>query len=460
MKKVLSIVAIAALIVGVMVGGVWAGQLDAGNTTVAAEKIPAAAPYTMNTNTSYQVDSTVAASTVLQISLTNGTFAAPGSIDIYDPLAGALMGCTNVVVDPSTVELTLPSNLATGIAYIITDAAAAPYTLGVNVPGGSLDGTVVTLTVDNKNNPGDTKIYAQGTVVTVKNQVTAKINAVTSKLDFATMMKTFKFGALTSSADLYVYSDESLNDKAFTLGVGPYPILGPIGLNIRLSGDLHGLASISYDAGAVTTAITPTDITNGYVDMAIPAGSVEMGPNGQAWTAPVDLTLTAIGTTGTDSIATGDRTVKVELPTAGPVAAGPRDLISAGTVSHTFELDASQYYIPLIGVNSATGRETYIKIQSKSQYSGSNGVVAQILCDDGSMVSYDAGTVSSGTPLTITGSQLKAAATAAGKTVGDSFAVILTVNAPESDLFIYANIIDPSGAKRVPVKTVGGLIVE
>jgi hypothetical protein len=57
---------------------------------------------------------------------------------------------------------------------------------------------------------------------------------------------------------------------------------------------------------------------------------------------------------------------------------------------------------------------------------------------------------------------LVAAAATAGKTVSGSagFAVIVTVNAPETDVFAYANMIDASGAKRIPVKTVNGVISE
>ncbi|MEM3426930.1 MAG: hypothetical protein QW212_01530 [Nitrososphaerales archaeon] len=117
-------------------------------------------------------------------------------------------------------------------------------------------------------------------------------------------------------------------------------------------------------------------------------------------------------------------------------------------------------YVPLIGVNSATGRETYIKLQSKDKTPAANLVRAIILASDGSLVTADMGQITAGTPLTITGSQLKDKVVAAGKTVGDSFAAILIVTTDQANLFGYANIIDPNGAKRVPLKISGGTIVE
>ena len=167
---------------------------------------------------------------------------------------------------------------------------------------------------------------------------------------------------------------------------------------------------------------------------------------------------------GTDVITADTKTAQISLTTgtaATSIIAG-RDLIPAGTTAYTWKLDATQFYIPLIKSDSASGRETYVKIQSKSTVDGSNGIKVQILASDGTMVDYDAGTIISGTPLTIAGSDLVAAAAAAGHPVDgvSGFAAIVTVNAAQGDVFAYANIIDPNGAKRVPVKTVGGTIVE
>ena len=116
--------------------------------------------------------------------------------------------------------------------------------------------------------------------------------------------------------------------------------------------------------------------------------------------------------------------------------------------------------MPLIGVNSSTGRETCIKLQSKDTSPSANKIKAIILASDGSLVIADIGQITPGQPFVITGSDLKEKVEEAGKSVGDSFAAILVVTASEENLFGYANIIDLNGAKRVPLKVSDGKIVE
>ncbi|MGC8869265.1 MAG: hypothetical protein ACP5P7_06375, partial [Sulfurihydrogenibium sp.] len=123
--------------------------------------------------------------------------------------------------------------------------------------------------------------------------------------------------------------------------------------------------------------------------------------------------------------------------------------------------NATTLYVPLVGVNPATGRETYIKLQMSNNIVPSANVKFFILADDGSIVTTYDKTLTAGQLLTVTGSELKAAAIAAGKTIsGDSFAVRIVIPNQESEIYAYATMVDPSGAKRVPVKVVGGRILE
>ncbi len=131
------------------------------------------------------------------------------------------------------------------------------------------------------------------------------------------------------------------------------------------------------------------------------------------------------------------------------------------TPSHEIQLNATTLYIPLVGVNSTGTRDTYIKLQASNETLSSINVKFLILADDGSITAELNRTLTPGQPLTVSGTQLRQAAISAGKSIsGDSFAVKVLVTAPESDIFAYANIVDPTGAKRVPVKVVDGNIVE
>jgi len=117
--------------------------------------------------------------------------------------------------------------------------------------------------------------------------------------------------------------------------------------------------------------------------------------------------------------------------------------------------DATKVYLPLIGTNPAEGRETYIKLQSTE----TTTVKAIVLASDGSTVVVDLGTITAGTPKTITGEDLKNLVTAAGKSVDGvaGFAAVLSVTAAKENIYGYANIIDPFGAKRVPLSIESGV---
>jgi len=162
--------------------------------------------------------------------------------------------------------------------------------------------------------------------------------------------------------------------------------------------------------------------------------------------------------TGTDVLA--ERSFKVDaLLDFAPSSIADQTLLTNADLGE-WNYKGMTIYVPLIGVNPATGRETYIKLQSKDTSPAGNKVRAIILASDGSLVTADLGQITAGQPLTITGSDLAARVQAAGKTVGDSFAAVLIVTTAEENLFGYANIVDSSGAKRVPLKVRTGNIVE
>jgi len=456
-------------------------RLHAGNTLLAAEKISPTTDYSASSvYTAYQTGGPVAATTVIKISLANGKFEPGSTIDICDGTTSMGSGTVPSAPNNNYVEITLTSPLASGRVYTFqTDGCTAPGTPldNIIVPAGTGAGTVITMTVDNALTPGDINVFATAPVITVKNQFSATLLPVTSKLDFGTNMNTFKpdptcpplpcTTASASRAALLIVSDESINDKVRVdtgggscdrkLGAGD-------SLVVRITGNLQGLDQIRY-VGATTTSytITATDRANGFATLTVRGDHLSICYSTDSPKVYRALELTVDGDPGTPIIA-GTRTAQITIRGGGYVATGySRDLIPAGTPSHIIQLDATQYYIPLIKFNPAAGEETYIKLQSKSRIPGANGVLVQILASDGSLVTYNAGTITPGIPFTITGADLVSAVTTAGKTVDGvkGFAAIVTVNAPEDDVFAYANICSiGAGCKRVPIKTVGGSIAE
>ena len=477
MIRHLKILLLSMVVIGLMTGSAFAAAgLNAGNTAVAAEKISASADYAGAAfNTAYQPGGPIGATTVLKISLSAGKFGAnaAGVVKLCDGVTqvGATLAL-NAAGVTSISDLTLTAPLSSATVYTFTNAGAcavaATFT-GVSIIAGSLANTEVSLSIDSVTSPGDLNVVATAPIFTVKNQFSATLTSVTSKLDFATGQKTFVAAgtalpftksATESQAALLLVSNETIADQIAITVVGACTntLAAADVIKAKITGDLTGLTAIEYnDANPYT--ITTTDRTNGYGTLSIAGNNLQIcASTDTPSNTSKALELTAVGTTGTSAIVAGTRTAQISLSGAG-VFANTRDLIAAGTTSHIIQLDATQYYIPLVKVG--TGMETYIKLQSKSILSGSGGVSVAILADDGSTVTYTgAGSIVSGTPMAITGTALKDAVTTAGKTVGDSFAAIVTVNTPQADLFAYANTCDATGCKRIPVKTVGGTIVE
>lgn len=483
MMKYLKILFLSFFVIGLMSASAFAGaQLNAGNTTLAAELISPTVDYAVGptlVNTAYQVGAPVAATTVIRLSLTNGKFTPGHTIGIFDPNTGILgTGVVPPAPNNTRVDITLTQPLGTGTVYQFWNLTLGPPLTGITIPAGTPAGSVVTLSVSNETNKPDPNVDVSAPAITVKNQFSATLAPVTSKLDFADNMETFIVPApvptrpprtksiTESQAGLRIISDETINDK-LALNGGPGPCNWTLGagdsIKIKLTGDLTGISALEYEGVSTTTYnITATDRTNGYATLNLPGDKIDICKSSDTNPFNSAFELTAENKTGT-SIVPGVRTAQITLGGGGLIPAGySRELVSAGSKSHDIQLDATRFYIPLVGSSGDGSRETYIKLQSKSTVPGGNGVKVTIITSDGSTVTYDKGTISAGTPLVITGKELVEAATAQGKSVDGvmGFAVIVTVNAPETDVFAYANIIDPSGAKRIPVKTVGGTIVE
>ncbi len=480
MMRYLKILFVSMVVIGLMTGSALAASLNAGNTTVASELVPAAgAPVPGGVNTAYQPTGPVAATTQIKVSLTNGTFAA-GQIDLCDSWGNSyLAGPVTTVAGATSVTMTLTVPLASGTVYNFQPAAcvAGPVALtNVNIAAGAVGGSVVTMTVDNALNPGDPNIYATAPVTTLVDQFSIELTPVTSVIRFAGGMRDFA-GTITTSTNTFVLlSNETIGTRVITGLPDNVSCLSPMsgggGKDFRYTAtpgtgnNFSGVATFTF-SGAVTGVVIDNVIATGDASATgVVTGLVNTRVCGSATPAATkalagnrnSLILTVDGTT---VITPRTYNIKIDTVEGGEILAAARTLFGPA-LGWTWRLDATQYYIPLIG-SVPPGRETYIKLQSKSTAAGTNGVSVAILASDGTITAtYSPGTITSGTPMTITGAQLVAAATAAGKTVDGAagFAAIITVNAPEADLFVYANMIDAAGAKRIPVKTVAGYIVE
>jgi hypothetical protein len=497
MMRYLKISFLSLLVVGFMTGSAFAAAgLNAGNTTVAAERVPAATDYLIAAvNTAYQTGGPVAATTQIKITLANGNFLPATDVSICDGLVAGSYGTGPTAAgppNPTSVTIALTKPLSASQVYTLQPVAAGACAIGaptalsnVNIAMGSLAPAVLTMTVDSATSPGDVNVYATANVVTLVNQFSIEWTPVTDTITFTSAMKNFSSPPAkavgSSGFAFYILSNETIADRVPTglaaannacaamggAGAKTFKFTSTPGSGF----DFDGVTRFEYTIGVAPLPGTLIKAPVAKTDPSL-AGNVDAlgallmacgsGSTGATKALPANQNWLVLTVNGTTVLTARNYSIKADLISGGGIGAGDRNLVATAT-GWTWRLDSTQYYIPLVGSVPASGRETYIKLQSKSTVAGSNGVSVAILASDGTIVAtYNPGNITSGVPMTITGAALVAAATAAGKTVdgGAGFAVIVTVNAPAADLFGYANMIDAAGAKRIPMKVVGGTISE
>lgn len=459
MKKTLASMAILA---GGLAVAANAGMLNAGNTTVSEEYIVAVNNTTQNLANAYQTTVPVAATAQLKLTLSAGKFAAgSGATIVLCDAGGSAVATGTVDAGAQTATLIVSTALAGGNVYTIESGASCgspPNYIQYDLTG-LTNGTVVTLDIQSPQAPG---AGANATVATIKRQFTATVDKTTAKIDLNNLTQ-FVGGNTSVLAKFRIVSDGTINNKlTVTSGSACQGNLSAgFSAVFTVKGKLNEYSTItiyqSTTTSVVTYAITATDRTNNMATFGI-----NLNTNGLVCeNAPAsDYNTIALKVDGINQIQPDLKTTSIALKIGTQTTfqlTNPAD-----QPSHEIQLDATQLYIPLVGVNPTTGRETYIKLQASNFSSSvsSINVKFQILASDGTTVAQLNKTLTPGTPLTVTGTELKNAATAAGKTVGDSFAVKVLVTAPQENIFAYANIVDPSGAKRVPVKVMNGAIVE
>jgi hypothetical protein len=479
-KSILLIV--AALMM--MAGTAAAATLSAGNITLAAELIPASGtPLTLSGAKGVFVSysgGALATNAQIKVSLTTGNtfsdanlYLCNGATAVAASVAAA--GQNSVVFSIDAPGVTGPSSLT------LQNAAcdATPPAIGITIANGTLAGSQIVMAFDNNQVPGDSNIFASGVAVTVKQQFSAKlhtpITSVIDPLDFTRFSNSTT--STTSAVSFMTYSDETIQNKIDTgllgnntncvqwagkAGTAFYVTITPgTGNDFSALAPTQALMLTQVGSQTVQTTIGSSDATaNGpYVMSTGPqyicgAGASPASNEMQILTFKVDGTTVLTPRTYSLAIST------LGNGQNGDIVAAPVKILNDTTAwTWQFGSNVAVYKVQLIRANSPS-IETYIKLQADSsiQPVGGNNfqVVVSILADDGSlMATYLPGAITPGTPMLITGSQLVAAATAAGKTVNGNagFAGMITILAPLQSTYVYANILEAgaSGSKRVPV---------
>jgi hypothetical protein len=445
-----------------------AAQLNAGNITVAEEATVGG--FTTKVTNAYQVDQPIAAGNTIKLTVSGAKFSVGSGNPIYlckfvdgtsnDSTVGN--GTVSDGADKANITLSAPIGKGQIYYFAFTSCDADGKTLSDKYIQYNLnnltDGQTVTLTVSGLD--GD----VSAPVATIKKQFSAQVDPTTARIDLKNLknfVSSTNVSATTIKAPFRIISNETIANKLTVTGANG-SCTGTLSTgwsaNFTLKGKLQEYSAIAILATTGSTVlpqnIEDTDRTNGQVTIS----NFDLNSNGIVCTNASDKpTYIALKVDGQTQIQEDTKKLTITLKNGSYSS----NLLTDAT-AFIVKLDAKTLYVPLVGVNPATGKETYIKLQMTKNTVESANVTFLILAGDGSIVATYNKTLKAGTALTVTGSELKDAAIKQGKTVGDSFAVKIIVPAPESDIFAYANIVENGGTvfKRVPVKVEGGTIVE
>lgn len=454
-----SSLAAAALIMGVSQGA-WGASLVPSTKTVAIETLSSDNATWDNASVMYVPSSYIAQGTSFKLELNNASFdnTTDGNVLVFTPnLDNTTDNSTNTLPVVCTIDATSSNKVANCSTQLTLSPNEAYYIVDNNTTNFGID-------IEPTVNVGDSVSLQVASdlagaaaqpvdLFKIEQQYKASIIPAESKISFAYAQKEFTGGTTTSTAKI------CLGDNP-TLSIGVIDSLtkdeltqqlNGVEFKFNLTGNFDGVAEVnnlavsSYEKseGEVTGYITNPNAFNSTtatckLDNTSYYTSLPITVDGKTVLTPREFKLTL-------QLQNNDTNMKrVET-------------LLSDVVSHIWTLNATTYYVPLIKTDPANGVETYIKLQAKEGAGeGAYGVEVDILGSDGKTVTYDAGTITPGKPLVITGADLAQAAKDAGDEVNGTmgFAAIIKVNAPQSDLFTYANIMDPTGAKRVPVEVV------
>ena len=349
----------------------------------------------------------------------------------------------------SALDIRLPQLALAGSATVATPAA-------------TFNGGTITAAIASARN-----LY---TVTQQFTMPTTGFTAASGTIDFAGGLKTV--GSATKVATGGTALTLLDSGVALPLGVQGANFSTNDAVVFSLSGTasaLNGVAKVCYELGTLGTCGT----VNAFVlNSGANLGTYSASLNGLTAAGGTNKNITFVFD-GATSLTARTWTLGGSLATGTNVKNG--HALFSGLTIGSLTLNSTQYYIPLIKTTGPTANfvytpaaaaaaDTYIKLSSKNSANGTNGVTVSVLCNNYSgqnspmsaAMSY--GSITPGTALVISGTQLAASALALTPScvvdgVG-GYSAIVTVNAPNTDVFGYASIVENGLYKRVPVQTV------
>lgn len=477
-KLILGIATLTAI--GLLAGNVSAGQLNAGNTLLAAELISPTVDSQINAvNTAYQSDGPIAISTQLKITLTKANFAAGTAISLCDPTGKQMATGAIGVAGPEVTLSPLSSPLASGTVYNFQPAAVCvPNGLPLNniliakgTPAGTSESpSTASMKVDSVTSPGDATVFASATIVTVINQFEAVVTPVTTKLDFPKMIDFIVDGVATppntpasgvTNAALKITSNESIpvgQKVNVAYGGGDCgPLAGNSYLKVKISGSLEGLSNLNYNGIAPTEPVfTAAEKTAQAATRTFVGGNIKVCKVAKVF--PLGLTNPA-----KEQIISGVR--NVELTIGASAAGGPVDMpnqysrtLVQGTKGYEIKLDSSLAYVPAITSNPNARVTCLVNNMGTLNAAVSADIVSSETGYKKEGIALGTAKAGYASRITFEGNTIKGidgSATTIELPDKTKYSVRFNVNAPMQSLTFFCSQVDPvsGGQKPIPVMT-------
>lgn len=484
MKKVLiGFVAILAAVT--MASSAFAASsIGIAATKVAAEVIPGATDFAVNTfSVAYQTGALIASGSTLTVTATGGKFASGSTMSLCE---GGTERATAAAITSAGTTFTMTVGAAAlpaaGLYSLSTTSGCGAQTIAnpkFVVNAGTAAGNSVTLSVSNDSVSGD---VVTGTVANVINQFAATPDVINAKLDFATSMKSFvaststvapmatanagggAFAGLTLVTDTTIPVGHRVANAITSTTCGALTNAGDT-VTVKISGDLNGFSKFNYtqqDATEVVNiAIGATEVTNGNVTLTIPGNNLRVC--GSASVANAEYGLGLVSKNPGTTIAAGNRTIEVKVVPVTTNNGYNRTLVAAGTTSHAITLNATQAVVPYLATYSVM--PTYCLINNS--FTSAAAVTLDVLSQEGGGVLQSGlalGSVPAGQSMLMVFSERKAwlgdeskqSVTKFDLTVPAStrYAGRMNINAPPANLTINCVQVDPNanaGKRLVPV---------
>jgi|GEM_PF-2344643 len=291
---------------------------------------------------------------------------------------------TPTTAGATSLEFRVASDISPNDQFILSGSSAASQPVTLNVPAMAA-GTSIEIDANADDSFGTFDFYTAVEVLEAANQFSAVVSGIVADgtIDVDTDRLTFESSA--SSDDIVLL----FTDAATTNGVDLDSTGSTDAVNIVLSGDMSGIASIALEAGATQGNFT-IDADAGTATFAAEASDV----------FSVTSTTLEVSVTGSDALATRAFTIQADLDFESETT---KNLIASGTSAGAWTINGLQAKVAHLSLN-VSGFISWLKVVNEGTTAAEiTSDIIWTLADgtEGSVRNADLGSVDAGGVFTV-----------------------------------------------------------